>query len=282
MRANLELIGATLVAPAVVALFVAWISRRLLPEHAATRYRLALGLASGFAAGYVLLPEWAPLVPTRHWQWLPYLAMAAAVVGPVGCASGVAAWERLLLACALAFAAAWFLVPTWETLQPPRAALMPAVAAYLLALAGLLSMLPDRLLGATFISVLAASAMATAVCVAIATSFKYGQVTVLAASALAGCWLAAALWNHRESTAASSRSIAAAYAVLVGGMAFVGGVELEPPDPWLLLAPAAPLLLWVFAPAALERFQGWKLTCMQWGSVLTLLAAAVGWAAVGR
>ena len=110
-------------APAATAVAVASLSRVVAPDWLSRRFALPLGLAAGFFVGYVILPEWAAIVPVRHWHWLPWVG-AAAVLGAIS-REGVTTTtfgsvERWPVFAALALFAAWNLVPLWPHLAPPR------------------------------------------------------------------------------------------------------------------------------------------------------------------
>ncbi len=82
-------LGYGVLVPAVVSGGLVWLARRSLDEETLLRYGAALAFVGGFVAGYLLLPDWAALAPERHWHWLPYLAVAAGLLGPVSFARGV-------------------------------------------------------------------------------------------------------------------------------------------------------------------------------------------------
>lgn len=260
--------------PAAISLATVLLGRVVLPEGAAGRYPAALGLGLGFFVGYAVLP-WTPLVPARHWQWLPYAGAVAMAMGPIGRAGGVSVVERLLLNALAAVVAAFLLVPTWPDLEPSRPVYVALLAAYLVALAALLEPLPVRLPGRLFLPLLAGAAACAAVMLAVFVSITFGQVAGVAAAALAGCSVA-----MRFGTAATlARSAMLWFAVIVGGCAFVGFIEPKPPLFGLLLAPAAPLALWSCAVGPLSRLRGWRAAAAQIGAVLVPLTAAalVAW-----
>jgi hypothetical protein len=134
-----------------------------------------------------------------------------------------------------------------------------------------LDALPDRLLGRLFLVHLTLVAMAVAVLLAAAVSLKYGQIAGIAAAALAGCGAAAFLAKRPPAT----RGLIPAFAVLVGGAAFVGCIEPQPPLARMLLAPAAPLVLWPFASGPLGRIDGKKVGLAQTAALLSFLGAAL-------
>ena len=83
--------------PAVVALVVWFAARRILPEDAAARYAPGLGLAIGFSAGYWLVwwkGDHGYWIPEKPYDWLPVIVAAAALIGPVVHAGGVARIKR--------------------------------------------------------------------------------------------------------------------------------------------------------------------------------------------
>src|SRR5262245_2345748 len=106
-----EALGLGVLLPAVVAAVVLLPLRlrRGLGERTA-RLLGGLAIASGFLAGYVGL-GFAPLKPEDAWNWLPWLALGAAVVGLVHRPWLLATVVRL----AGAALAAWLLVPGWES-----------------------------------------------------------------------------------------------------------------------------------------------------------------------
>jgi hypothetical protein len=282
MSAAISLVVYSIAAPGAVALAAALVLQRILPERIGQRMALAVALTAGFCAGYWLLGEWTSLIPQRHRQWLPWLAIAAAFVGGSR-ASSYVAWIAWTL---LAAASAWVLVPTWATLWPPRLVMFPLLAAYLLLLMALLAALPERLLGRLFVALLTAAAIGVALLIALGVSLKIGQVALAAAAALGGCSVAAfipskAAQSADPGRATASRGLIPIFAALIGGLAFTGTVEPQPPLPIILLAPAAPLALWLFAGGPLAKLQGWKAAALQVAVVLVPLTLALAVIAIG-
>jgi hypothetical protein len=263
-------------APAATALAVAWLLRLVAPATLSDRYALPLGLAAGFFVGYWLLPDWAPLLPLKHWHWLPWLG-GAAVLAAICFAEGVTIAERLVLFAALAMLAAWKLVPLWPHLSPPRIYLVPLLGAYLFLLMALLTALPDRLLGRTTFGLLLAAAVSSALLIAIGVSARTGRVAAIAAAAAAGGLVATLITKHSPR---NTRSLLPIYTVLVGGAAYAGVMEYTPPHPLPLLPPAAPLVLWMFAWGPLARLSPRWSVVMQWSVVLCMLFAAIAWVAI--
>src|SRR5687767_14081269 len=103
--------------PAAISLIVASSAWRWSGE-AGKRHSIALAVALGFGIAYAIHPDRLPLVPERHWHWLVYLGLGAAMIGGLSAARELAWWERALATALVMFVAAWQLVPTWETLRP--------------------------------------------------------------------------------------------------------------------------------------------------------------------
>ena len=265
MSAEILLALRAIAAPAALAAVVGVILLRLLRARVAERLALPLALAAGFCTGFWLLGEWTALVPQRHRQWLPWLAILAAFAGR----STASAYVSWVLWAILAALSAWVLVPTWNTLWPPRLVAIPILAAYLLLLIALLATLPDRLLGRLLCFLLTAAAVTVALQIAIGVSAKIALVALAAAAALGGCSIAACSprgesESAESSRAAASRSLIPIFAVLIGGLAYVGTIDpLKGAVPVILLAPVAPLVLWLFAAGPLAKLQGWQAAILQ-------------------
>jgi hypothetical protein len=240
MNLATELLVIGVVVPGTIAAAAAWAAQRLSAAPWVQLYALPAAVAVAYAVSYALLPEWAALQPERHWQWLPYLAPAAAVIGPACVTPGRPAWLRSLVFTALAVGAAYVLVPDWPDLQPARRVSVALIAVYLssLMLAG--ESIASRLSALWLLGLLAISSIVLTVVLAIDV-FRYGQLAAMAAAALAGCLLMMAI--SRGSARLDVRGLVPIYALLVGGAAYVGCVEPQPPLWWLLLIPAIPLAI---------------------------------------
>jgi hypothetical protein len=226
-----------------------------------------------FFIAYTLIPDAynASMAPTKYWHWLPYLAGVAMLTGALSLAHGLVILERWMLYLLLGALAAWLLVPTWRDLEPPRTTYVPLLAGYFVLLAVLIDPLPARFSPRIVDSSMCLAAACTAVAVWAAISETYGRVGAVAAPAWAGACLAN--WFVRSST--SSRAAAPLYAVLVGGIAFVGFVYPPEKAEWVLLViPALPLALWITTFGPLARLSGRRAAAVQIASVLIPLAVA--------
>jgi hypothetical protein len=266
------------IVPVVVVLALVWVARRFLSLRAFEQTALAVACAAAFVSGWVLLPDdWTPLKPARPWHWLPYLGLLAAALSAVGYAKNPWVLRRLATNLLVAVAAAWLLAPNWPDLAPPRYVYILLLGGYLFALTTLLDALPDRLLRRPFPFLLFAAASATAVVIADPVSLTYGQIAGVAAASLFGC--GAATWLGIS--AGALRGLIPVYTVLVGGIAFTGSIEPEPPLFLILLAPEAPLALWLCAYGPLARQSGIRAVVVQSAVVLLPLAILVVWILLG-
>jgi hypothetical protein len=271
-----QLAAVIVLAPLAGAVGVLWLSRRFL-QGAGQQSAGALSFGIAFWLGYALL-AWLQLrsdfAPARHWQWIPYLTILAAAVGAVISSVRMPTVARWILIASAAIVSAWFLVPTWPDLEPRREITLPLFAVYLFLLSVLLDSLNGRLQSSAVTAQLALSAFCSAAMIAALVSLTYGEPAVISAAALAGCAVGA--WLYPE--LAMTRALALVYAVNVGGWAFTGAVNPRPPLFALLIAPLAPIALWVCAVGPLGRKRGLVAIVLRTTVVLAVLAIAGAWA----
>jgi hypothetical protein len=272
--------------PFAVALALVYLARRLFPPQVFERVAMAAALAMAFFVTWVLLPDgWTPLKPARPWHWLPYLGLLAAALcglamhttpfadsGRATRRSLAVVW-RLATNVVTAVCAAWLLAPNWPDLEPPRYVYVLLLAGYLFALMTLLDALPDRLFSRLFPFLLFAAASVTSLVIAEPVSVTYGQIAGAAAAALCGCGVAAYFGIRGPAL----RGLTPVYAVLVGGIAFTGSIEPEVPVYSIMLAPLAPLALWLCAYGPLARLTGLKAAALQIAVVLLPLVVLAAW-----
>ena len=274
MDTAIEILGYGGILPAGISIAVAYLCWKFLPSTVRDQYAAAFGCAAAFFVGYVLLPAWAELVPKRHWQWLPYLFIGAAILGPIGATRSSIFPIRLLVSLALSLLGAWLLVPTWPRLEGIRPYWVAGLAAYLLILTTALDKLAVRLpAGRLFPTLLAVVLGSIAATVAYAVSAKYGQVAGIAAAGLFGCSLASLWFDPVRFT----QGLLPIFGLAAGGLAFAGFIEPDPPLYPLLILPAAPLILWLFTRPALSRLQGKSAATGQIVAVLLTVGALITW-----
>ncbi|HUE72987.1 MAG TPA: hypothetical protein VMP01_19030 [Pirellulaceae bacterium] len=268
----LQAVGMAFVLPAGAALAAGWLAGKFLPASARS-FSAAAAFAVAYCAGSLLLRRWSELVPTRHFHWPFYLALAGAVLGALAATSDPQRgfrWRWQLLAAILA---AIVLVPTYPALSPPRWVQVPLVAGYLFLLAAGLMPLSRRVAPAALAGFLSLSALTVGVLTAGLVNLSHGMGALMAAGALAGC--CAALWRVPRPQGAAA--LAVCYALVVGGWAYIGARESSPRLWGSLAAALAPLALWVLEAPPLAKIAGiWK-TIAQWAIVSGVLGAAVAW-----
>ncbi|WP_425616542.1 hypothetical protein NA78x_000190 [Anatilimnocola sp. NA78] len=285
MTDELQFVLFSAVIPTITALFVALPLLRFAPQSVAGRCSLAIATAGAFFVGYVLLPDWAPLVPARHWHWLPHLAISGAVVGCLSVLVPLPAWGKYLLYLLLGLLGASQLVPQWDDLEPGRSVMIPLLAAYTALVSLLLALLPTRLRGKLFVVLLAATVMCSVPIIAVEGSLMMAQTAFLLVPSLIGCWLAMVLANRgkaqeplsEESLGLATAGLIPVYALLSIGGAFVGAIEATERNYVLLLVPASPLVLWLFAFGPLARLVGWPAVIAKTIAVAVIPLAIIGY-----
>jgi hypothetical protein len=135
--------------------------------------------------------------------------------------------------------------PSWPIFGLTQRPLHLVVALYLVLVGGPLLYLPGTLRERWLLPSLALSGAITALVVGAVVSTRLAQLT----AASAGAFAAAAIGNAWFSKASdrSLRSVVAVFAIFVGGSAWLGFVEPDPPEPIPLIVPLLPLLLWPIA-----------------------------------
>lgn len=275
----IDAVGYGILVPACVAACVAWLCQRLLGGGVAGRSLAVLGLPCGYLAGYALAIE-GTWVPERNWHWLPYLAIAAGLIGIVAAIDSSSLQrnvsKRLLLIATpvlfliLAIAASWALVPTWLKPEPAwtsRTVQIPACAGLLAMLLLVYRPLPARVAAHSFVPLLSLSAFSTAAFLAARISLNYGQLAGLAAAGFVGN--AVVFWRRND--VAGLRGLLPAWVVLLEGTAYVGCIYPREPIYGLLIAPAAPLALCAFCRGPLSRLRGMRRVICEYGLVLLVL-----------
>jgi hypothetical protein len=273
-----DLLVRAFVIPALVSTAVLWPSPR---RRWVDRVAGVLALAVGYFAGYYTAGHregWAPLVPTAEkdeWSWLPWLAALAGLAGLAALLPLKRDWLRrgitALAVLPVAGAAAWLLVPDFETLRAVRPYYVGGGAAAVWLLWAALDPLAGRQPGGRLPLLLACVAVAAAVVILLAASLKLATLAGPLAGALAGCTVVGWRYPNREYL----RGMLPGFAVLLVGLLLQGHLTggAEVPLVCFLLVLVAPLLLWA---GGRGRWGGW----LQAAAVLLPLAAAVALAAL--
>jgi hypothetical protein len=235
--------------PAATALAAALALRFLLPHDVGRRDALPVAVVAGFLVGY-FLSNAAVLEPKRTWEYLPYLAVLAGLVGAVSIAERIRFYERWSVQLALALLAAYYLTPTWAVLQPVRHHYILSLGAYLFLLTACVVPLGRRTPAPLLTLVLALTGFGTAAVGAAEVSTTISELALIASAATFGCFLATLFGG-----ALDARGMVLPVVILVGGLAFTIHIEPDPPLRAMLLLPLAPLALWLSAIPAVARLK---------------------------
>lgn len=221
---------------------------RSFPQGCALRFAGALALAAGFVAAYSQI-EPGCLVPTTNRHWLVWLVSVAAVLGPIGLASGVAIGERWTMTVIVALATALLLVPARTA--PFRVHYVVLLTAGLVLWWNLVDGLgsPKNLFALT--GSLIVTFLSGAGLVAYSSSLKISGIGVAGAGGLAGCALLATF--ARDVTLV--RGSLGACSVVLWGM-LLNAQLYDVPWPPLVLIASSPLVLWLMETGPLSRMQG--------------------------
>jgi hypothetical protein len=273
MKLAIEILVYGVAVPGAVAFAIVWMGLRRGSLRVLARSIEGVAVAAAFFLGCVLTLGRDAVVPTRHWQWLPWVTVLAGVTGTIVPEGVYAKNLRWLFLAALAIIAAWLIVPTRPTLWPPRPISIALVSAYFFVIMALLDVLPEQLLGKAFLAQLAMAAGTVAVLLVAEISMTFGQLGLAAAAGLGGAWAASCFSN----SPVLARSVIPAFAVVTGGLAYIGCIGCTPPLLALLLVPAAPLCLFAFAYGPLSRLRGVAGGALQTAMVMALPIIAVAW-----
>jgi hypothetical protein len=267
------------VLPAVFAAGMFLALARTSPEGVLGRFGPALAFAGGFLLGYFLL-RLGPVAPESHWHWLPYGVLLALIVGPVSRAAGVTWVERVLLYALVAAVAGWWLVPTWEDLEPSRTSQLLFWAALVVLSASLLEPLAGRFSGSLLGLVLFFTMVCASGVLALGGSLRFAQIAGAGAGSLAGLAIVAR-WGREVD---SLQGVAMGFVILIWGSLLVGRVNSFSSVPLAsyVLLPLAPLSLWLFARGPLSRLEGAKRTLIAISLPLAIAGCAVILAAVAE
>lgn len=253
--------------PILVAGIVSCLVRVLPWPEAYRRQAAGFGLGAAFFLGVHLikLSDW---LPTQPWMWLPYVVLAAALCGPLSIAPGVSWFERIILYGVLATIAAWLLVPTWSSLEPPRWIWWIGTAAAM-TIGGLsLEFVASRERGARLPLMLFFLISVTSVLVMLSGSARFAQVLIAMAGGLLGCALTG--WIKSREGTFSGAGLATSFGLI--GMLMTAKVNSFTKIPFASYATlaAVPLLLVLVALPPMSKWKGWK------GWLLSSLIVIIG------
>ena len=246
------------------------------PDTASRSSALAVGVS--FLVAYWLVSS-PPLLPKAEWHWLPYLCAVAMVTGWVGLAPGVSTPERWALQLIVAALAGWFLVPTWEDLQPTRNVYITVVSGSVLLLYVCLEPLAKRCSGVSFPLLLLVVSVAGAVVLGLSGNLRFAQLAGILAAGMGGCVLVLSYYHPSEPL---MRGAIPAFTVLLCGVMFTGYMHSYSNVPIVsyVLVPLTPVTLWMSFVGPLHKLPNRWRVLIQSAVVLVPLGIALALAAM--
>ena len=243
------------IVPVLAAVVVFFVVRKILPTEYGDRYAGSTAILCGFLLAYGLT-DVGPWIPTSSWHWLTYATMVAAILGPVASASSMHFVERALVYIVLGSIASWFLVPTWDTLEPSRITHLTLFTAMIVLLSLCLQLLEKRIEGPLIPTVLWMTMSAACVVLICSGSLRFTQIALAGASAIFGVALVCFVTKSENCT----KGITPLFAVMLVGILHIGYVNSfsEIPAVSYFLVAIAPLLLWLATLKTFLRFSRTK------------------------
>lgn len=229
----IELLTWGILLPAGSSAALLFVGRRFLPD----RYSVGFAFVVALLTGYLVL-EWAPVVPERHYQWLPWLPLLCFIPLAVSLVREVRVW-RLVTFVPVSAATAYFIVPAWSRLDDVRWTYLFAVGIATWITCALLDFVASRMRPGWFLTTLALLLGGLAGVLMPFLSMKFGQMVLSACGATTGI----ALISLRSDKPATARGLAPLAGVVLVCGAFLGFVDPDPPLYPYLTPLAAPLLL---------------------------------------
>ncbi len=252
------------------------------PEGRAVAF-LPFALAIGYAAGHAWLRGWVrpalvPIPPIDAYDWIPWLALAAMILGgldSVRPCPGWARWENRLLLTALTL---WLLLRpllegTWSTQE--AAQWMSGLGLLALAVWGVLDFQAKRL-GRKAVLPLIVWTSATALCMQFCHITTLAQLGFVLVAGLAGFWIVSLWWPGLT----LARGAVPVLLVVVNGLILFGRFYAYPelPVPTAIGLAIAPLSLAVDSVPPLRNARPLWTALLRLLALLVPVGVAVGFA----
>lgn len=268
----LSMLRDTAIVPAIVSIVVAG----LIWQLPIRRIHGGVAVAAGFFGGWASQP-WGTLEPERYLHWCPYAAVLLAVAACLFVSSDRqwVRWGVLLIGSGVT---AWFLVPDFPKLVPPKALAVALVTGLSFIVAALVEAvehrLPRRASHVAFLMIGGACAMILAQSFAL----KFSQIAGMLTAALTGPLLFA--------TDEQKRRTAVVFLPLLGSVMFMGYASSTSEVPTFCyvvpLFAVVPLLMQVrpasqgvqFNSLDIQPHPSFARTAVSWALVLAILLVA--------
>jgi hypothetical protein len=259
---------------------------RLAGGRTGGRWGLPLGLGIGYALGHAGASEWLTsgelpsIPPLNATDWLPWLALAAMVLGLLESLWPSPAWARWENRLLLVGATLWLLIgplyqSLWEPAQWKGAVWVCGLGAGILVFWGLLEGLSGRR-GRAMLLPLAVLAGGTAAALVLSRFLVLGECGMGLAAALGAAWLVSRWWVELSPAGGGVPVVG----VLLAGLILGGFFYAELPASSAILLALAPLALLVDRIGPVARWPGWAGGLARLAAVLVPVGAAVALAAM--
>ncbi|MEC8557984.1 MAG: hypothetical protein VXZ82_23505 [Planctomycetota bacterium] len=233
----------TAAVPIVVAVVVTWLLHRLerLKPQATT-----LGVACGFIAGW-FFQEFSVWFPVRYLDWFPAAALILALLPKVS-----------------PIAAAWFLVPAFPKMVPPRLWAVGLLTVFTYGLAWFLNKATDKIQQRALVGVFMATGTACSLVLLQSFSLKFAQIAGLLTASLT----AALLFANKPG--GNAKGLPFLFFGLMCNLMFIGYANTSSDVPtWCFALPLVAPLVLLWNPSSR------KLQAVRYSLVVTILMVAV-------
>lgn len=269
MPAEAELLARALVAPGLAAFIVARLVARRAPAHWAPSAAAAIGLAAGYA-----LLEPKAIWPKVAWNWLPWVGLSAALVGPWGTRGPRRAnWVWALWIVAVV-GYGWLLTPSWKKLEPWRYAYVAGAAGMMFASAASIDRLAARSAPVPNVIGIVLATLVTSILLAVQSSLRMGMLGLAACAALVGSVVGSQVSGWRTHLAEGVRGLALFQAAIVVGLLLTAYVANAGPFVAILFIALAPSAAWLVEAIPLSRTEGMKGAALRLAIVVLMLTTA--------
>lgn len=235
----MSLLVQTALVPVVVSIIVVTAILRLPGLARLAPASGAIGLATGFCAGWAQ-QEWTTLLPMRYLDWLPWVSVLLAIVG-VGFAVKVPRKILIPLTGMACLLAAWLLVPSFPRLQPARPIAFAMIGAVSILLIGPLEHSAVRINTRLLTACLMATGTAASIVLAQSFSLKFAQIGGMLTASLAG-----SLLTGKSAAERTSVGLQVVFVTMLANLMFIGYANSSSDVPVYsyALVVVAPLSLW--------------------------------------
>jgi hypothetical protein len=262
--------------PAAAGMAFVFLSRRTVfagtwfERHAATS---AILVALFVCSRMLVNLEW---IPKAERDWLIYMVIPAAILGPIALLPAVSVFERLPMYALAGLAVAWFVVPTFDDLNPPYLVQFGILVGGVVLLPSCLEPVFERLPGIVTPLVLASTAGGGAAVMMLSKNAGFAQLSAAAAAGLGGIALIG-FFSRGKNLVRGTAPLLIAFlgALMLVGRAYSTLYSSVPTISYVLI-PVAPLLMGLAAWGPAAGWSAKKRAALQIILPLVAIGIAVG------